>query len=251
MPHAYTSISDHTDAPVTHAFSRPLPPSRRLRLSATFPLLVVLALCVALAGAGGCRTVYYVQTPPPVYESFVFPNGMVLSAGTLDRAGALARIAVEASEAYYGGATPSSAAVAPDLDRQTAELAMDMFYDLSYAQGMGDVTVLFPIGKATLQPEARQKLRAFLSTVEGIGYGRPIHLLVIGSASAIGPRGINLDLSRRRVMAVEPLIRQSLAGQRHFVHPITNLGETYSPRNVPYAVHKQYQYAQVIAAMGP
>ncbi|MFW5733933.1 MAG: hypothetical protein ACOCWR_02630 [Oceanidesulfovibrio sp.] len=206
------------------------------------PVLALVLLCIAVLG---CEPRPQVVIAPISPEVFRFPNGAILPADVPDRAGALAEIAVEAHNRHMAGG-PGLAA-----NRESVEIAMDMFYDLSQAQGAGEVTLFFDTGRSNLKPAERDKLEQFLSRIAAESYGRTVHLLIIGSASATGPRELNTKLSTRRTEATLPYIQRMLSGAPYATHPINALGEMYSPRNVPYEVHKLYQYAQVIAAYGP
>lgn len=204
--------------------------------------LLMLVVCALLLG---CEPKPQVVITPISPEVFEFPNGATLPADVPDRAGALGQIAVTAHERHMAGG-PNMAA-----NRETVEIAMDRFYEISQAQGAGEVTLYFDTGSAILKPSERAKLETFLSRVNAESYGRTIHLLLIGSASAIGPRMLNTQLSQRRTEAPLPTIQQILSGTTYATHPISALGDMYSPRNVAYDVHRRYQYVQVIAAYGP
>lgn len=208
-------------------------------------ILSLFLVCFASVMLWGCEPKPQVVIAPISPEIFRFPNGAILPADVPDRAGALGEIAVEAHNRHLAGG-PDMAA-----NRKTVEMAMDMFYDLSQAQGAGEVTLFFDTGKSNLKPSERDKLEQFLSRIAAESYGRTVHLLIIGSASATGPRKLNTQLSTRRTEATLPYIQRMLSGAPYATHPINALGEMYSPRNVPYDVHKLYQYAQVIAAYGP
>ncbi|TVM15994.1 hypothetical protein DPQ33_13585 [Oceanidesulfovibrio indonesiensis] len=208
-------------------------------------LIPLFLLCFASFMILGCEPKPQVVIAPISPEIFQFPNGATLPANIPDRAGALGEIAVAAHSRHMAGG-PNMAA-----NRESVEIAMDMFYDLSQAQGAGEVTLFFDTGKSTLNPPERDKLEQFLSRIAAESYGRTVHLLIIGSASATGPRELNTKLSTRRVEATLPYVQRMLSGAPYATHPINAMGEMYSPRNVPYEVHKLYQYAQVIAAYGP
>lgn len=206
-------------------------------------LLSLAAVCFLILS--GCEKKPQVVIAPISPEIYRFPNGATLAANTADRAGALGEIAVEAHRRHLLGG--------PDMgaNRETVEIAMDMFYDLSQAQGAGEVTLFFDTGSAVIKPGERDKLEQFLSRIALEGYGRTVHLLLIGSASATGPRELNTRLSTQRTEAPLPIVQRMLSGGPYAIQPINALGDMYSPRNVPNQVNRLYQYVQVIVAYGP
>jgi outer membrane protein OmpA-like peptidoglycan-associated protein len=90
-------------------------------------------------------------------------------------------------------------------------------------QAVGRAKVLFPVGSATLSPEAKQDLRTLVGQAKDYkGY----RLAVVGRADPTGNAAANQRLSEQRAQAVSAYLVQSLGVSPGSLLPATAVGDS-------------------------
>jgi outer membrane protein OmpA-like peptidoglycan-associated protein len=133
-------------------------------------------------------------------------------------------------------------------DYQVAQQTLTQLEQLANEQGTGQITLFFKTGSAELDAFQTQRLVGFLDYLARESRGRPLVLVSIGSASAIGNAQVNKRLSTERSEAPLPLINQYLVNVPHKFYKVTGVGDMYAPKNASVQVEQRYQSARVIAA---
>jgi len=130
---------------------------------------------------------------------------------------------------------------------QTAQKSLAKQEQMANQQGAGELTLLFKIGSAELEPSQYQRLVRFLDYVSAKSNGRKVILLSIGSASAIGNPEFNKKLSMKRSETPLPVIEKHLVNVPHEFYKVTGTGDKYAPKGASKNVNESYQSDRLIA----
>jgi hypothetical protein len=104
-----------------------------------------------------------------------------------------------------------------------------MIEQLANQQSTGEITLFFPRDQVELPQPSLQSTRLinFLDYLSGESRGRTVLFLLIGSASAVGNLQLNVQLSRERSQAPEPIIGHYLVNVPHQFFKVYGLGDLY------------------------
>jgi outer membrane protein OmpA-like peptidoglycan-associated protein len=204
----------------------------------TGKLLLVLALCVGLTACGGLSKTLYLSG-----QEMEFPNGTVLGGASADQARALAELLVASHNMQM------KALGNQEEHQATAEKALNIIEEVAHRQGSGEITLFFPTGSANIYRNSIEykRLIDFVDYVSRHSTGRTVHFVLVGSASAFGPKTVNKRLSLRRAEAPIDAIDKFLVNVPHEFYKVGGVGEMYSPSKAPMKVHRRYQHVRIIA----
>ncbi|HEY7204415.1 MAG TPA: hypothetical protein VIA61_08975 [Methylomirabilota bacterium] len=206
-----------------------------------------------LAGCATQPETLTMQQPGAPAPAMTMPKSTVTGAASGAQADALAQAVVDANnnsmkqfEAENGRLDRIQAS--ENKDYQVAQQTLTQLEQLANEQGTGQITLFFKTGSAELDAFQTQRLVGFLDYLARESRGRPLVLVSIGSASAIGNAQVNKRLSTERSEAPLPLINQYLVNVPHKFYKVTGVGDMYAPKNASVQVEQRYQSARVIAA---
>jgi outer membrane protein OmpA-like peptidoglycan-associated protein len=206
-----------------------------------------------LAGCATQPETLTMQQPGAPAQAMTMPKSTVTGAASGAQADALAQAVVDANnnsmkqfEAENGRLDRIQAS--ENKDYQVAQQTLTQLEQLANEQGTGQITLFFKTGSAELDAFQTQRLVGFLDYLARESRGRPLVLVSIGSASAIGNAQVNKRLSTERSEAPLPLINQYLVNVPHKFYKVTGVGDMYAPKNASVQVEQRYQSARVIAA---
>jgi len=131
----------------------------------------------------------------------------------------------------------------------TTRMIIEAFEKVSRRQGTGEVTVFFARGSARLVRGGVQERRLveFADWLGRESRGRKIMFVAIGSASATGPRELNVKLAKKRSEALLGVVDQYLVNVPHEYVKMYGTGDAYSPKVDSAQEHERYQHARLIA----
>jgi len=230
-------------------------------------VLVMIALSLAVLPLGGCAgksselQMEDTTVVPPATRTIVFPNGTVFGGASRQQATKLAQIFVESHNMAMKQRAEFQRAMerteeasrrlteAYDKNMATARMAYGMLRKIAEQQGIGEITIFFPVNiskipKSSLEYE---RLVRFADYLARESHGRKVIITSVGSASAFGLEKVNERLAEERAQAPVDIIDHFLVKIPHEFYKIYGTGEMYSPRNVNMKVHKRYQHVHLVA----
>jgi outer membrane protein OmpA-like peptidoglycan-associated protein len=199
------------------------------------------ALVVLLAACAGEPHTYNVGA-----AGVMMPKGTISGAASVGDANALAQMIVASHNDAM--AKFDSVHAAQQQALQNSEAALTSLEQLSAQQGSGQLTLFFSTGSATLDDKQQQRLIRFLDYISVKSNGRPVILVSIGSASAIGSAAINHRLSIERSQAPVRTIDKYLVNTPHRFYKVAGVGDMYAPKDASFEVDQRYQNVRLIAA---
>jgi formylglycine-generating enzyme required for sulfatase activity/outer membrane protein OmpA-like peptidoglycan-associated protein len=136
-----------------------------------------------------------------------------------------------------------------DKNMATARMAYGMLRKIAEEQGIGEITIFFPVNISKIPKNSLEyeRLVRFADYLARESHGRKVIITSVGSASAFGLEKVNKRLGEERAQAPVDIIDHFLVKIPHEFYKIYGTGDMYSPRNVNMKVHKRYQHVHLVA----
>jgi hypothetical protein len=133
--------------------------------------------------------------------------------------------------------------------QETAQKTLQKIEEVSREQGAGQITLFYPEGVTKLNEKSLEyeRLIRFVDFLSRESRGRKILFISLGSASAFGPKKVNLKLAKARANFPKGTIDKYLVNTTHEFYKVYGTGDLYSPRGVSKKVHERYQHTRLIA----
>jgi outer membrane protein OmpA-like peptidoglycan-associated protein len=214
------------------------------------PGFIVAAASAAFLAACAGQSQNYTINPG---QTVTMPKGTVTGTASVGDANALAQMIVDNNNNAMAGfdrvnGNMSQLQSTENQELQTSQDALDKLVQLSNQQGSGSVTLFFAEGSAQLNQEQQQRLIQFLDYLSRGNRGRTVILVLVGSASAVGPASINRQLSLQRAQAPVSTIQQYLINTPHTIYKVSSVGDMYAPKDASLQVDQRYQNVRIVAA---
>ncbi|MCJ7832838.1 MAG: hypothetical protein MUQ20_00440 [Deltaproteobacteria bacterium] len=133
--------------------------------------------------------------------------------------------------------------------QETAQKTLQKIEEVSREQGAGQITLFYPAGISKLKENALEyeRLIRFVDFLSRESKGRKVLFISIGSASAFGPKKVNLKLAKARADFPKGTIDKYLVNTAHEFYKVYGTGDLYSPKGVSKKEHERYQHTRLIA----
>jgi len=133
--------------------------------------------------------------------------------------------------------------------QETAEKTLQKIEEVSREQGTGQITLFYPEGTSKLKENSLEyeRLIQFVDFLSRESKGRKVLFISIGSASAFGPKKVNLKLAKARADFPKGPIDKYLVNSAHEFYKVYGTGDLYSPKGVSKKEHERYQHTRLIA----
>jgi hypothetical protein len=133
--------------------------------------------------------------------------------------------------------------------QETALKTLQKIEEVSREQGAGQITLFYPEGISKLKGNSLEyeRLIRFVDFLSRESRGRKVLFISLGSASAFGPKKVNLKLAKARADFPKGTIDKYLINTDHEFYKVYGTGAFYSPKGVSKKVHERYQHTRLIA----